>query len=331
MLQKIILSCLIFSVTAAPGHAQEVLRFANFIPPNAAYSPLFQSFADRVNADGEGVIRIDVYAGGTLGTNSTQQIKLLEDDVVQIAFVVPGLTAGRFPEISVAEQPLLVRSSIAGSRAMFELYQDGEIPSLDDFHVLAIVTTTPLGFHSVDPIRAPGDVRGKRIRVGSAINTAIVETLNGAPVQLGGAETPEALARGVIEGLIAEPLLITTFTMQETAKHHLKLPMGANTLMVAMRKDKYEALSSEARTILDRYGGEVFTRKWAKTLDAMNATSWEIIDATPDNSIEEVDADVRAQWKTALGAVTKKWVEQKPERNRYLLEKFKAELAEAGN
>jgi len=110
------------SFTATASFAETTLRFASFEPPVAFLTKnVFTPWAKQVGDASKGTIKVKIYSGGTLGRSPAQQLKLVEDGVADIAWVIPGYTPGRFQEGTVGELPFLVQSSEAGSNAMWKL------------------------------------------------------------------------------------------------------------------------------------------------------------------------------------------------------------------
>src|ERR1700722_1471186 len=67
-------------------------------------------WAEAVNKDAAGAIVIDEYPNGALGKALPQQAQMVLDGVADIAFVIPGVSPGRFPDNEVMDLPGLFRS-----------------------------------------------------------------------------------------------------------------------------------------------------------------------------------------------------------------------------
>ena len=313
MIRHSLMAALFLSAVALPAAAQEkVLRFANFIPPNVSYSVVFQEFADAVTRDSGGALKIQMYHGGTLGSNSSQQLKLVQDGVADMAFIVTSLTANRFPETEVTEVPFLVRNAREGARALWKLNDKGMLPSYADLKLLGLITTSAQVLNSRAPVKSLEDLKGLRLRVTGGLGLEAVKALNAAPVQIGGGEVAESLSRGVIDGLLGEPDFIKTFKMQRFVKHHTLVPFGAPTMLVAMRKDAYDALPAAARAALDKHAGLAFSEKWAANNMAGNSGGLQTF-KDEGNIVTELDAAEAAKWQAALKPVVDGWLAKRPE------------------
>lgn len=318
-----------FALSCTLGGAQPVtLRFANFIPAKVGYSPAFQELADTVTKDSGGALKVDVYHGGTLGSNSAQQLKLLEDGVAQIAFFVPSYTAGRFPELEVTELPLLVETSREGSIALNHMLQKGGIPSLKGFKILGITTTHRTTLHTRTPVRKMDDLRGARIRVAGALTSEVVKTLGGTPIQMGGGEVLDGLSRGVIDGLVGESYFVGSYKMEEVAKAHLNNSIGAITLVVAMLESEFNKLPAAGKAALEKQIGLPFSLRWAEVMDKGNGDMLTRFRQRGDNVLLDLDAAELGRWQTAMRPVIGSWVARRPQNEKTLAD-FRQELEAA--
>src|SRR5579862_1922179 len=86
------------ALMAVPAAAEETtLIFATTSTPQAHVSEhFFHPWANKVNEQGKGVLRIDVRDGTTLASGANFYNRVL-DDVVQISFGQPTQVSGKFP------------------------------------------------------------------------------------------------------------------------------------------------------------------------------------------------------------------------------------------
>ena len=107
------LSALLLAGTAS---AQQELKLAVFTPEKeVTFETVMKPFADRVNADAQGTINIRAYPNGALSRDPFGQIKLVQDGVVDMAYVIPSYTPGRFNDNDVFDLPLVVDNAVEGS------------------------------------------------------------------------------------------------------------------------------------------------------------------------------------------------------------------------
>jgi len=60
------------------------------------YRNSVKPLVDAVNAEGAGVVHIDVYFSGAISAVQNQQPRLVSEDAADLALIVPGQTAGTF-------------------------------------------------------------------------------------------------------------------------------------------------------------------------------------------------------------------------------------------
>jgi len=63
------------------------------------YQAAVKPFVDAVNAEGKGLVEIEVYFSGALGKTPDLQWEVVRDGTADVAFVIPGQTSGHFPDL----------------------------------------------------------------------------------------------------------------------------------------------------------------------------------------------------------------------------------------
>ncbi|MBL8386406.1 MAG: TRAP transporter substrate-binding protein [Burkholderiales bacterium] len=303
------------------------LKFASFEPPQAPFTArVFTAWAQDVTQASNGALKIEMYAGGTLGRNPLQQFKLVQDGVADMAWTVPGYTPGRFDDTEVVELPFITRNAAEASLALTRLAARNELVGFADLKLLLIGAVPPVSLHAKTPLKALADLKGKRMRVGSSIGGRIAEALGMTPVIIGAPNTAEAIAKGVVDGTLAEWNFVGTFKIDEVAPHHLAVPLGGTAVMVPMLKSRYDALPPAARAALDRYSGEAFAKRFGEMADALNNGTMERVAKQPRNTVTRADAATAEEFRKAVDGVTAAWRAQKP-RNEHVYKVLQAELA----
>ncbi len=303
-----------------------LLKFASFESPTAPFTArVFIPWAEEVTQASNGILKIEVYPGGTLGRNPLQQFKLVQDGVADMAWTAAGYTPGRFDDTEVSELPSLIQSSLEGSVALTRLVARSELVGFADLKMLFIGVVPPVHLHSKSPLKTIADLKGKRMRIGSAMGSQIVEALGSVPVLIGGPNAAEALAKGVVDGIMCEWNFMQTFKIDEVTQHHLAVPLGGTTVMVPMTKARFDALPAAGKAALERLNGEAFARRFAAVGDRSNATNLERISAMPKHTVTRADETLQAEFRKTLLPVTEKWRKAKP-RNEIVYQAMLAEV-----
>ena len=260
---------------ATPALAEE-LRFSSFEPPVAFLTAkVFPAWGKAVEDATKGEVTVKIYYGGTLGRSPAQQLKLVEDGVADLAFIVPGYNPCVFPGVTVGELPFVVTSAKAGSQAMWSVFEQGLLDGdFDKYKIIGLFTTSPQFVASKPAIHQPADMKGLNFRASSPNLLVAIEQMGA--VAVGGITGPtiaESISRGVIEGSFNEWNAIKSFRVGEAIENVLEVPMGTSPLMVVMTKSKYEGLSDQARAGIDAVSGAAFATAFGEAFDGSNAAA----------------------------------------------------------
>jgi len=289
----------------------ETLRFSSFEPPQAyVTSNILTPWAEKVAAASKGTLEIQMFAGGTLGRNPAQQLKLVEDGVADIAWVIPGYTPGRFDGGTVAELPFMVTESHKGSLAMWKMVADGHFKGdYEKFKLLCVCVSIPAFIGATKEIKEPKDMSGLKMRAPGPTQLAVLEALGAVPIGgITAATLAESISRGLISGSLIEWVASETFSADQVLTHYNTAALGATPMLVLMNKARYEALPAEAREAIDQYSGEAFSDYFGQEFDRYAASTRERIVEKHKPQVIDPDEAAVESWKAALVPATEKWI-----------------------
>lgn len=318
-----LLACLLRPAWAEPIQ----LRVATYDPAGTLFARMLEEWAAQVSEASKGTLKVNVFPGGSLGSNPTQQVKLLLDGVADVVWAIPSYTPGRFPDVEVVEMPLIARDGIESSNALWRMYAKGMLKGFDEVKPLMLATTNQIGLHTTFPVKSLDDIRNKKIRVPGGNVASVIELVGATGVQIPPTKVAESVARKVVDGFAGEWNFVGVFKLDLVTSHHLDVPLGAVAQMIAMSRKKYDALPPDAQRALDRYSGEWFVKKYIQTsVEGANAARQAVQARTP-GMVTTLSDQAMARWSDATRPVVDKWLGQRPE-NRQLLEEFRAELTQ---
>ena len=304
---------------AAYAQAPE-LKFASFPPPPGALNhDVFTPWLKEVNTELKGAATIRLFAGGTLGRDPVQQLKLVRDRVVDIAYVVMGYTPGDFPDSTIFELPFLIENSLEGSIAHWRMQERGLLRGYDKAKSLAGFTIPPQSLHTTFKLARLEDLKNQKIRSTGPYQSAAIELLGGTPVSgipVSGAA--EALSRGVVQGVLSDWNGMVAFRIGDAAKNHLEVPIGTASAGVFINLDSYNALPREARAVLDKHSGAELSRLHGVEFDKRYRENLDKARPQKDRTfVFPTDAE-RDAIKRRLQPITDRWIQDNPEgRKRY--------------
>src|SRR5476649_587232 len=132
-------------------------------------------WADAVNNAAKGAIVIDEYPNGALGKALPQQAQMVLDGVADIAFVIPGVSPGRFPDNEVMDLPGLFHDLREATLVYTRVMANGVLKGFEDYTVIGAMGTPPFEIDSRVKITALEDLKGKKIRTTNASQAATMK------------------------------------------------------------------------------------------------------------------------------------------------------------
>ena len=162
---------LALSLVPALAGADPVTLRLSYITSDRAdpYQCYVKPFVEAVNADGAGIVQIKVYFSGAISPDMTKQARLVLDGAADLAFVVPGTTPQKFPDISVLELPGLFRNEREASLVFARLTAVEALEGYRKFFVVGAFLPSGETIHSRKPIASLADLKGQKIRADNPI------------------------------------------------------------------------------------------------------------------------------------------------------------------
>jgi len=300
---------------ASPSLAQEatVLTFATLSPPDRPLNMrMLHPWAERVNAAGKGIVRINVRDGFAVANYNNIYDRVL-GDVVQIAFTVTGSIGGKFPLSNLVELPMLYDRPDEASVAYWRLYASGALDSeFTEIVPLYLVTLANNGFHLNRAPPAPDDIRGFKIVASSKITSEIVEALGGTPISFQQSDMYTALQRKAVDGTYGAWTSFAPFKLGEVTSYHIEAKLGGAAAMVFMARRTYQALPEAARKVLEDNSGEAASRAFGtywKTLDEEGRQQFK---HEPGHTIVELTPEQAQGWRAKLQPIYARWMQETP-------------------
>ena len=288
---------------------------------------VIKPWADQVNAAGKGIVEIDEFPTGALGKALPEQSQIVLDGVADIAFVIPGVTPGRFPENEVMDLPGLFRDAREATLVYTRIMQKKLLKSFDKYVVIGAMGTPPFEIDSRPKVTSLSDLKGKKIRVTNPSQSATMKALGAVPVLMPVTEITEAIGRGTIDGATEFPGPMFDFGVDRVTKYDYFLPVGISSLTILMNKAKYESLPQNVREVLDKYSGDWVAQKFITDYGHYIDTLAARMKADPNRVITVATNDELAAAQQPFQQVIDDWIKKAPG-NGALLDAVRAELVD---
>jgi TRAP-type transport system periplasmic protein len=317
----------IFSAPArAEGPVQ--LRFGYPNPPNTSqYTDLIHPWAEKVNKEAAGLIRVQVFVGNSL-VDMRSTFDRVRNGVADIGFTVLGPVSTQFPQTLVATLPGVARNAHEAGLALQRLYDQGIIADeWKKVKPLAFGIYPGLTFHTVPMIKTLADMKGLKLSVQGRIEGQTLQALGGTPISLPLDEVYEALQRGTIDGSATGWPGVTAYKLTDIVKHHILEPFGAADVAIIMNKASYAKLPAKAKHVIDENSGVFFTNWFNKFVDGSTQQAIDDIRHMKGQTVEPLSPEQRAIWMKRIEPVIAGWEKRTPD-GAHVLAAFRKEVAQ---
>ncbi len=313
--RRTLLGCAAAFATLAglPAAAQEVtLRLHQFLPAQANIPKyVLDVWADKVEADSNGRIKIERFPSMQLGGTPPELIGQVEDGIADIVWTVAGYTPGRFPRTEVFELPFMMTNAEAASRAYWQLAEEQMLDQdFKNFKVLAVWVHGPGIIHSKTPIRKVSDLDGVKLRAPTRVTNQMFSSMGATAIGMPVPAVPEALSKGVIDATVIPWEVTGALKVAELVSHHTEFgdaSLYTTSFIFAMNKDRYDSLPDDLKAVIDANSGMELSAFAGKTMQAYDAPSREIAVAR-GNDIIELTPDEVEEWRKASQPTIDAWI-----------------------
>lgn len=280
-----------------------------------------QEFKKLVEERSKGRVEVKLFPSGSLYKGLDLVQAILRGDA-EMSTLTSAYWTALSPKLAVFELPYAFPERTSFYRAIDDT---GFIEKTYDevegkgAKVIAVLPYDHFGFATrTTPLRAPGDMKGLKVRGLGKTNSAILQTLGAAPVSLNLVELSPALQQGVIDGLNAPIDIMLAYKWHESVKH---LTYGSIYLAFypwMVNAKWWNGLPADVRKIVQETAIEVAQRhrgrseaETQRALDGLKANGVTVHVQTPEE---------RKAWIAATAPV---WAQFEPQIGRELIERVR--------
>jgi len=316
LLFKLLLSAAAAALSLGAAAQEFTLKVHHFWPPGAMPpTKILQPWCDKIAADSGNKMKCQIYPAMQLGGTPPQLIDQAKDGVVDIAFTLPGYTAGRFPVMEVFELPFITSSAEAGSKAAWDYYAKYGKSEFDAKGIKPLMFAVhDNGYlHTRDKqVKAMADLKGLKFRAPTRMTNKLLAALGATPVAMPLPQVPEAVSKGVVDGFLLPWEVIPSMKLHEMVKYDSETDPSRPVLytavfVLAMNPAKYNALPADLKAVIDKNSGA-----------SLSATAGKIWDDSADpgrkaavahgNVFYTIPGAELDQWMKASAGLYDEWV-----------------------
>lgn len=299
-----------FAVTAfvpGPAAAEPIkLNYANFPPAPTFPCVQMERWKEEVEERTNGKVSIKTFPGGTL-----LDAKAMMDGVIggqaDIGCLCMAYQPGRFILTNATSLPLDLPNSKVASLTLWDLYKKYKPAEFGQVKVLTMFATAPSNLMTKKPVRTMEDIKGMDIRASGGAGE-ILKAWGANMVGMPMSATPEALQKGVVQGLFSSLEVMKDFKFAELCRYVTVTDTVIYPFAVVMNMDSWNKLPDDVKKVMEDLGTE--QARW--TGEYMDNHVQESIDwskETYDVEIIKLSAEEKAKWNKPLEPMVDKWVE----------------------
>jgi TRAP-type C4-dicarboxylate transport system substrate-binding protein len=314
------LSALVVMMLAPVGDApaQTIeLKLSHFVPPNHTFHKWAVAWAERLAKESNGRLKITIYPNGQLVGPPNRQFDAARNGIVDMAWVLHGVTPGRYPTTELVNLPFSWPKAGSGSattsKRLTELAPTYLAKEHQGLHILWMSVAMPVIIYSKNPIAKLDDFKGVKIRYAGVQNRNLYSALGAVPLLIAPPESQDALAKGIIDAASFPHEGAYSLDLGSIAKHSTHPGMATAPFAFVMNPAKYNSLPPDLRALIDKTSGPATAEQFGKLWEAAEtyALEQEIktqgmqVHTLSDADVAEIKKRVAPQIETAVAAVEK--------------------------
>jgi TRAP-type transport system periplasmic protein len=225
------------------------LTYANFPPAQTFPSVQMERWAREVEKRTNGAVKIQTFPGGTLlpAKNIFEGVISGTADIGNFAM---SYQPGRFPVSEAIDLPLGFTSARSASLVLYDLVEKYKPREFEKVKILTVFTCPPTDIMTKKPVRSLDDLKGMELRV-SGTSAEIIKRLGGIPIAMPQSETPEAIQKGIVQGIVSSMEILQDFNFAAYCPYATRANLSVVSFAVVMNKEKWDALPAEVKKVMD--------------------------------------------------------------------------------
>ncbi len=253
----------LFFVNAAAADAKPIeLQYQSIYAPAQTQTveilkPWAESFAQKSNGD----LIVHHFPVNAV-VESTEMPHALQNGLLDISEHTGTGFPRETPHLYMMNMPFLIKNSRHGTAIAYKLYE--EIPAFRKEvelygNLLTFWSSASYALTSVKvPVRAPSDIKGRRVLIGVPSDAAVIETWGGVPVFVPPSDMYVGLQRGMGEMLYLPIPYQKGLRIMEVTRYITLLPATFMPVIMEINPDTLAALSdSQKKLLLDNTGRQL--------------------------------------------------------------------------
>jgi TRAP-type C4-dicarboxylate transport system substrate-binding protein len=240
---------LLGALAGAAGAETITLTYANFPPAATFPSVQMERWAKEVEKRTAGKVKVKTFPGGTL-LGAKNMLEGVTAGTADIGNFAMSYQPGRFPVAEAVDLYHGFTSATVASQVLYDLVEKYKPKEFEKVKVITLFTCPPTNFMTRNPVRSLKDLKGTELRVAGTA-AEVLKRLGGVPVAMPQSETPEAIQKGVVKGMISSLEILQDFKFAAYTPYATIANLPVVSFAVVMNKAKWDALPSDVKKAID--------------------------------------------------------------------------------
>ena len=314
---KALAAVLVGSALAGGAQAQTIeLKLSHFIPPNHTFHKWALAWGEQLAKESNGRLKLTIYPNGQLVGPPNRQFDAARNGITDMAFVLHGVTPGRYPMTELVNLafswPKAGYGSAVTSKRMTELAPTYLAKEHEGLRILWMAAAMPIVVESKIPLAKLADFKGVKIRYAGAQNRSLYEAMGAVPLLIAPPESQDALSKGIIEAASFPYEGALSLDLGAVAKHATEPGMATAPFALVMNPAKYNSLPDDLKALIDRTSGPAAAEQYGKLWEAAEKHGREEfikqgvqIHTLSDADVAEIKKRMAPKIEEAIAAVDK--------------------------
>lgn len=286
-------SIISFASLSAIAKEKIVFDIGSTDPEGSYQVQAIRHFADLVEQKTEGMIQIDIYPSGQLGTQSEEHQAFVTGSI-KIGVFDPASLSQIYPDVAVFNFPYLFKSAEHAFQVLdpesSEVMKEISTKLLEKRNIRILGGIFWRGFRQLTtknfPVYKPEDLKGKKIRaIENKIWVTMVEGMGAIATPIDFTEVPTALMTGIVDGQENPLTTIYDNSLYPPVQNYLMLTnhLGA-AMLLAIREEAWVELDPEYQEAINEaidetaaWSIEEIARRDAEILEKLEEKGMNII------------------------------------------------------
>ena len=225
------------------------LSYANF-PPAATFPCVqMERWAKELEKRTAGKVKVNTFPGGTL-LNAKNIAEGVASGVADIGNFAMSYQPGRFPVSEAIDLPYGFTSSKTASLVLYDLIQKYKPKEFEKVKIITVFTCPPTNLMTSKPVKSLADLKGLELRV-AGTGTEIAKRLGAVPIAMPQSETPEAIQKGIVKGMISSLEILQDMEFASYTPYATVANLPVVSFAVVMNKAKWDSLPADVKKAID--------------------------------------------------------------------------------